>query len=254
MAFVVYSYAGFGDHCSCYAIFKEFSKTHDKIIARSDFMSETAFNNTKRLYASLPNVELDREPATHGDTFNYMIAYPRYWFDSLSPWLNDPNLPLTKEIENNIEQWYFDYIWYKDAGIPFNLMWDNFYIERNLQKEKEIYYDVLGLKDNEEFVFFHEDPARKMGERNFACNKDWIINKNIKIIELFKLNDISLIDLTYTIEKSQEIHTFNSGVAIFIDLMKIKNTNLYYHHYARPSIFWRPTLKLPWTTIKNENK
>jgi hypothetical protein len=37
---------------------------------------------------------------------------------------------------------------------------DNFNFERNFKKEREVYYDILGLKDGEEFIFIHEDILR----------------------------------------------------------------------------------------------
>ena len=149
--FKVYTYHGIGDHLVCYGIIKEFAKTHDKVECYSDPMPISYFNTCKRLFSSLPNVELIFEPYVK-EVINadHCIANTAYWLDQVKPWIENTYMP-TPEWFN--EWWIFDRQWYYNANLPLDLKWDNFYFERDLDKEKETFYDIFGLKDDEEFTF-----------------------------------------------------------------------------------------------------
>lgn len=241
---IVYSYHGFGDHCVVYGIIKEYAKLHDKILYYTDIVDANYLRTRKRLYSSIKNVQIMDEPYNrekHG--LNLGIAHMQYWFDAVKPWYDDPNLPVPDWYS---EDWSFDKVWYKQANIDFNLKWDNFYFERDLNKEKELYYDILGLKDDEEFIFLHEDP-----KRNFLINRKYI-NPNIKLFEMSKYGDrntFDILDILYTVEKAKEVHTFGTCSLTYIDLMNIKRDKLYYHRYIRPMLFELPTLRLNWNII-----
>lgn len=256
MIISVYSYCGLGDHLVCYGIIKEWAKSYEKILYRSDYMTDLAFNNSLRVYSSIPNVELIRKPIIPvngvSTEVDWPIANTQEWFQKVGYWNDNPNENMPQELEKEKEKWYYDYQWYLHANVPFNLRWDNFFLERDMNKEKEIYYDVLGLKDNEIFAFIHEDTSRgfEFYPEGYKMNMNYV-SQNIKLVELQKIPDVNLLDLTYTLEKSSEIHSFNSGVAIFIDLMLKQHDKLFYHHYIRPQRFWRPTFKLNWKEIKN---
>ncbi len=247
MAFVVYSYVGFGDHLICYGIIKEFAKQHDKIEYRSDLMDPIVFKNCKRLFSNIPNVELIKEPIEIDITpLDHKIAHTRLWYTMFDPFLKDPSVPFACNIpqpEWYNQTWNFDYHWYLNANVPYNLKWDNFYFERDLEKEKEVYYDQLGLKDNEEFILMFEDTYR-----SYTINRNYI-NPNIKLIDLYNLRHISILDILYTVEKAKEFHTINTGILIYIDQMNIQHNKLYYHKYNR-SCFWdQPGLRLNWKII-----
>jgi len=243
MSFVVYSYPGFGDFCIAFGIVREYAKWNDKILYYTDSygVNEERHKIRKRLYQSLKNVEIMPDvydKSKHG--LDLGIAHMKPWFDTVRPWQEDPTLP-TPEWFN--EDWYFDKILYKQMYIPFNLKWDNFYFERDLNKEKEVYYDQLGLKDGEEFIFMQQDPSRNMYIKSKYINTDY------KVIEFNKRLDVNILDILYTVERAKEVHTFNTGLLTYIDLMNIKHDKLYYHRYIRPFIFLWPTLKLNWIIL-----
>lgn len=214
---------GFGDYVICYGLIKELSTRYDNIILFvkqhcSPFQTE----NIKRLYSSIKNVLVkDDDPTLYENVF--YLGYDE-WAKSL---LTDPSPQFQK-------------FFYAQAGVPLNLMWDNFYFERDLEKEKEIFYG-LGL-DKEEYIFLHDDPVR-----NFTINRKYIPD-----IRLFILNehpDISILDTLYLVQKSKEVHMTNTGLVSFIDQMNIEHDNLNYHRYPRPLAFEHPILKLNWKII-----
>jgi len=247
--FVVYSYLGLGDHLICYGIVSEFAKWHKNIVYRSDLMSHSTYLNVVRVFSSIPNVEIIEEPVILNVTpLDHKIAHTKIWFDTLLPYLKDPSVPYACNMpipDWYDESWNFDRQWYLNAGVPFYYKWDKFYFKRDLQKEKEVYYDQLGLKDGEEFIFMQDDPAR-----NYTINREKYINPNIKLIDFFELQNISVLDILYTAERAKEIHVNNSVCLTFFDLMNIQHNNLNYHKYNR-SCFWdQPALRLNWNIIE----
>lgn len=245
MTFKVYTYDGIGDQCICYGILKEFAKHHDRIEVRTDKTSKYKFKTATRLYSSIPNVELIDEPYSADDLTNHCIAHTKAWFDAINPWYAEPNLPIPEWYN---EDWMFDKQWYFNANVPFNLKWDNFYFERNMEKEKEIFYDILGLKDNEEYTFIHEDVFNKDEDR---IVKREYINPNIRLISITDYNNISILDTAYLIENSKEVHVINSSFRTFIDLMNIKHNNLNYHKYTRSNPAEQVAVRLKWNEIEN---
>jgi len=218
---------GFGDYVACYGLVKELSKQYDNVILFAiPHRSDLHIDNIKRLYSSIKNVQVSTDnPASHQD-----VLYVGW--GKLTEAINkDPSISAIK-------------FFYNQVGVPLNLLWDNFYFERDVRKEKEIYYDRIGLKDDEEYIFLHDDPVR-----GFVINRKHI-SPDIKIIHLVELEDISILDTLYLVEKSKEVHVSNTGLLPFIELMDIKHNNLNYHKYIRPLPFEQPIFRLNWNIIE----
>ena len=242
MSLNVYTYHGFGDYCIAFGILKEYAKIHDKLLCYTDKVDENSINTRKRLFSSIKNVEIMEEIYDDKKTHrNLGIAHRKPWFDAVQPWYDNPYLPIPEWFSEN---WVFDVVWYKQADVPFQLKWDNFYFERNLKKEKEIFYDIIGLKDNEKYIFLQEDP-----NRNMKIKREYI-KSDIRLIEFSKFPEINVLDILYTVEKSKEVHTYNTGLATFMDLMNINHDNLNYHKYIRPMIVEQHIYRLNWNFIE----
>jgi hypothetical protein len=230
-----------GDLLICYGFIKEFSKQYDEITLFID-TSICELANAVRLFSSIPNVNFDTQRLD--DAAYDKIISSAWWFEQVKAWYNypAPDIPFPFD-----EDMIFDRFWYKMAGVPFNLKWDNFYLERNLKRETEIYYDVFKLKFDEEFIFLHED-ALNTGEDRTIKRK--YINPNMRIISITDYPQISILDTTYLIEKAKEVHVINSSFRTFIDLMNIKHDNLNYHKYARSNPAEQVAVRLKWNTIE----
>ena len=216
---------GFGDYVVCYGLVKELSGRYDNIILFvKPHRSHLQIDNVKRLYSSIKNVQINSDdPSLYEDVF----------YLGWDKWQNvvDTN-PLAQ----------FQEFFYSEFNIPLSLMWDNFYFKRDLKKEKEIYYS-LGLKDNTDYTFLHDDPGR-----NFVINRKYIRSDMI-VIHLIEYPDISILDTLYLIEKAKEVHMTNTGLVSFVDQMNIKHDCLNFHKYTRPLEFEQPILKLNWKII-----
>jgi len=215
---------GFGDYVICYGLIKELSKRYDNIILFvMKHCSDLHIENIRRLYSSIKNVQINTDdPKTYKD-----VLYLG-WQEYADVIKEDPTISFVR-------------FFYDRMNLPLNLMWDNFYFERDLKKEKDIFYD-LGLKDDEEYVFLHDDPAR-----GFMIDRRYI--PDIRIIHLVELKNVSILDTLYLIEKSKEVHIFTTGLVAFVDLMNIIHNSLNLHRYVRPAPFDQMILRLNWNII-----
>lgn len=233
-----------GDHLICYGFIKEIHEGHKKIILLT--RGETLYmENVKRLYSTIPNVEVKYDDPDDPNRYmrkNIMIL--------------DRDTYLHDHYSSKPER--FDKYYYDKIGVDYYLKWDNFYIERNLEKEKDVFYNKLGLKDEDAFVFLHENTYknikidRKYINTNKHTNKKYS-NTPLRIIEADEIGDISIFDLLYTLEKAKEIHVVNSAFLSFIDLafisLNIKHTGLIYHKYTVKHNYEQPNLRLHWSII-----
>ena len=211
---------GFGDYVVCYGLIKELARKDDITLFVRQHQTALDIDNIRRLYSTISNVTVSTDDPEEYDTT--YIGF-EYFYDAIK---KNPDLPSPV---------YF----YEQMNVPLNLLWDNFYFPRDSKKEEEVYYDMLGLKDNEEYVFVHEDPSR-----GFNINAKF----DIRTIRPIDNQDVSVLDMLYVVEKSKEVHSFSSGIVPFIDQMNINHNNLNLHSYIRPLAYDQPILKLNWKT------
>jgi hypothetical protein len=120
----------------------------------------------------------------------------------------------------NIKDQYFDKAFYSQFNLPIETKWEKFYVERNLDREKEL-FDSLNLK-KDEYIFLHEDISR-----NFKINRDLIQNKHLPIISPHQTDNI--FDWYTVIENASEIHCICSSFKHLADSLELKSNKLYYH-------------------------
>lgn len=215
---------GFGDYVICYGLIKELAKSNDEIVLFAiPHISELHIDNIRRLYSSIKNVRVVEDNPCNYPDVKY-IGFNAFW-DHIK------TNPLTP----------FPEFFYKQAGVPINLIWDNFYFERNMDKERSAYYQV-GLPVD--YIFLHDDP-----DRGFMINRGYW-RGGIEVIRLGDYPDISILDSLYLVEKAREVHIMNTGLLSFIDQMNIRHNDLNYHKYTRPKPSDQPLLRLNWKIIE----
>lgn len=95
---------------------------------------------------------------------------------------------------------------------------DGFKFKRNSDKENDLYYNVLGLKDNSDYVFVNRY-ANTDNRRNDNLN---FPKFDIPTIELQILDGFSLFDWCKVIENAKEIHTAHTSINYLIEKLNIK--------------------------------
>jgi hypothetical protein len=121
---------------------------------------------------------------------------------------------------------------YKLVNLDFNDWNDYFNFKRNIDKENKLYYDVLGLKDDSEYVFVN---------RQFASPPETQICKYIDLnrfsnyIEMKYINDFTIFDWCKVIENAKEIHTVETSINYIIDKINPKGKLEMYSKHTPPS-------------------
>lgn len=232
----IYHHLGMGDHLLCNAIIRTYTEKYDKVY---NFVKPQNVKNVAYMYRD--NKKIRPIALDDADVKFFMQMNPsnKYLIVGVTPqWFHNFNVLKIYET--------FDHGFYVAANVPFEDKWNRFYFERDTEKEKDAFYNKLGLKDDEPFLFVHDDP-----ERNRHFRKEFI-DKGIKTIRPVDYKNIGLFDFIYTIEKANEVHVMNSSFSCLIDTMQIKTNKLFLHEYARTDMGDNPNhkLKLNWTIFK----
>ena len=141
---------GLGDHIMCNAIVRHYAEIYDKVFV---FTKPINMTNVLRMYEDNDRIKMigmeDHEVKNFikmGPTNNYlMIGHDELFRE------------MRKEISDSVvNRKTFDQIFYEMAKIPISYKWEKFYLRRHLDSEKNAFYNILGLKDDEDFIFIHD--------------------------------------------------------------------------------------------------
>ena len=132
---------------------------------------------------------------------------------------------------------------YKIAGVDLSKKWDNFFVERDFDKERALFNRVAPTS---EYVFLHEDAPRNYKiERRLIDKKYAVFEPDEKLTE-------NIFDYCAIIEKATEIHVIDSSFMFLIDCLKYEKPEqkLFIHRYARENETWKlPVLKKNWQIL-----
>ncbi len=207
----IFHHLGLGDHIIANGMVRTIAKKYDKTYL---FCKPHNFPNVSFMYRDLPNLKIIVMDDIEVQTFmtinpdnNYVIA---------------GHAPFWKILNSGHNTLMIDEIFYQLGGVPIENKWSEFYVQRDLEKEKEV-FKKLGLKEGDKFSFLHDDEKRRITKRLPSLKTIRPSNR-----------DFSLFDFLYTIEQAEEIHCINSSFFCLIDCMKIERKNMYVHEYVRP--------------------
>jgi hypothetical protein len=191
----VYHNLGMGDHISCHGIVRHFSEVYDKVIL---FVKEHNFNNVKRMYMDIKNIE-------------YIIGDD----DFVENYIKNNNISNLKRVGVHNADENLELQFYKSAGLPIEYKYTKFYVQRDYEKELEL-FNYLKLEKNN-YIFFHDG--------GFQTN-NYMINKSETIV---RPNSQGIFDWLYVIENAKEIHCIDSAFICLVDCMDTKDIPLYNH-------------------------
>ena len=215
----IYHHLGLGDHIICNGIIREYVEKYDKVF---HFVKPSNFDNVSFMYRDLKNLNLIK---MNPEDIKFFLSIPPTKNLLMIGYLRDYFKKLADDIYRS-----FDIGFYDMANIALEEKWNKFYLDRNIEREKEIFYNVLGLKDNENFIFIHED-----SQRNYLLNRSYL-PEGIKIISAENFKNIGIFDFIYTIEKAKEIHVMASSFYCLIDTAQINTNCLVLHDYVNTSM------------------
>jgi hypothetical protein len=207
----IYHHMGLGDHFTCNGLVRHYYKQFNKIYL---FCYKHFEDNIKFMYRDLPNlqtiglgsdIEVD-EYILKNNLFNQLI---KIGFDK------------SRSLQHQVET--FDEGFYLAENLPFSIRFDEYFVERNMDKEMEL-YKTLNPTD-EDFIFVHEDPERGMFLDKSRIRQDLKIIGNDKKFLIF--------DYIYLLSKSKEVHVMQSSLKDMINSYSFPNTKCILHNYVR---------------------
>jgi hypothetical protein len=104
---------------------------------------------------------------------------------------------------------------YSMIGLDYDDWRDYFKFDRNLDKENELYYNVLGLTDNTEFVLINNLYNTDIKNSNLFSKN----NFDLPVVELKILDGFTLFDWCKIIEKAKKIYTINTSINYIIEVL-----------------------------------
>lgn len=120
------------------------------------------------------------------------------------------------------------YAKYELLNLDFNIWRDSFNFNRNIEKENNLYYNILGLKDDEPYIFLN----KKYGTPPYTSEAPFNIDTDDKIIELQYIEGYTLFDWLKVIENANLIVTVDTSFQYLME--KIKNTLKAEQFYCYP--------------------
>jgi hypothetical protein len=128
--------------------------------------------------------------------------------------------------------WTFPEIFYKEFGLDPSLRY-NFTVKRNHDAELKL-YNKLVEKIGKDYIVIHDDKERNFVMRNKPSDlPKFYIGLGTKS-ELDYLKSSNIFDYLLLLEKAQEIHIFDSFLALLIDLLNLScQGKIIFHTYLR---------------------
>ena len=119
---------------------------------------------------------------------------------------------------------------YSMVNMDHNDWQDYFNFNRNIEREDILYHEVLGLRDNSNYILVNKYYSTPPNIQEY--DKIKIDNKeSLDIIEMKIIEGFTLFDWIKVIENANEIYTINTAINYIIDKLNLKSKkNILYAH------------------------
>jgi len=220
---------GLGDYLLCNGLIRNLIKPNEEYILFTNVLHNVSipfmFRDLKNLsYLYIPPVEFNG---------TYILPYIKH----------HPYHLYVLGYENLNKSTTFGKSCYKQFNIDFEKRWSDFYVERDLKREKE-FFSEFNVKEGE-YIFLHEGGS---ANENFIDRSK--ITLDLKIIEPQKYLTNNIFDYCYLIENAAEIHVIESAFFFLIDSIPT-NGKLFAHEYSRLLYdYTKADTKKQWTIYK----
>lgn len=202
----IYHHLGLGDHITCHGIVRTYCENYDRV---NLFVKEHNYDNVSYMYNDINNLNL-----IVGNDVD-VVKY-----------INDNNIKNVRYIGFNLNNWEnLELQFYRMAGTPIEYKRKKFFINRDLDKEIQIFNELKLEKNN--YIFLHKG--------DYEINHQYI-TPGLKIVEP-KTHDF--FDWIYVIENAKEIHCIDSSFLCLIDNLQLnEDIKLFNHRYVRNYPDW----------------
>lgn len=118
---------------------------------------------------------------------------------------------------------------YRLVGLDHTDWGKYFKFNRNIERENKLYYDVLGLTDESEYVYVNDIVTTDIVKTGKLSNREY----TYQVVYNQIVDGYSLFDWIKVWENAKEIHTMCSGLCFIIDVIDTKGKVFYYPHDER---------------------
>ena len=119
--------------------------------------------------------------------------------------------------------------------------------ERKKEKEDRLFYDILGLKDDEEYIFLNKNYGTPPKVTVYPVP----ISTSMRIVEIYISDEFNIFDWCKVYENAKEIHMVETSINYILETLELKADvlNLY---SRRPNDFSEVDylFRKPWNKIK----
>jgi|TARA_B100001094_G_scaffold331074_1_gene398239 hypothetical protein len=198
---------GLGDNITCHGIVRYYAEKYSKI---TSFAKHTNYENVKYMYNDLDNLELV-SVYDDNEVNNYIASHEfskilRVGFDELcANW----------GCENFVKQFY------DLASVPMQYEYEKFYINRDMNKEMEL-FNSLNIKE-QEYTFVHDGSI-------LQSSKADLVDQSIPSIIP---DHAPIFHWIYTILNAKEIHCIDSSFICLVDLLDTKDIPIFNHRHIK---------------------
>jgi len=207
----IYHHMGLGDHIINNGMVRNFCKRYDNV---NLFCKISYLDNISYMYRDLQNLEI-YDFADDNGVLCFLERNPTAKNNLVRPGFNN--------LDSCLDRMTFDEAFYYLAGLDFSVRFDEFYFERDYEKENKVCKTLN--PNNEKYIFVLDDPKRGY---NIDMNK---VSKEYKIIR----NDFrfGMFDFIKLLENAEEIHTMQTGFLDLINSYKMDKPKIFRHNYVR---------------------
>lgn len=210
----IFTHLGNGDHIICNGMLRYFASKKD-VETVTTFCYDRNRHNIEYMFRDVENIRIESFPANLESKERLKI--------------------LSKKDQNNLLIGYeytdgyryrntlsFDETFYEQAGVDFNIRFDNFYVERDEEIENKALMELK--QDKQEYIYIHDAP-----ELNYNIDRKKI---NSKLPVIFNSYNYNLFQMRKILENATEIHTMQTGMFDFCNSIDLK-CPIYVHLYVR---------------------
>jgi len=200
----LHHHLGLGDSIICNAIVRHYCKIYENVFL---FVKNKYLPTISFMYRDLNNIKFII--IKEGSDLNYELNYSRS-FTPLNP--NSDYIEIGFDYLNTSDR-QFDKAFYRQAGIDFSKRFEDFHVERDLEREKKL-FNSLNIKENE-YIFVCN--LSSTGKVDINLNK----SDNKKIVYLEQLTE-NMFDWVYTAMNSYKLYAVDSAFSCMIDSFDLK--------------------------------
>jgi len=196
-------------------------------------------------YITTPGIEFVDVNSDFPYKDTYMQQYNDPW--NLYPMILEDNfvfLPLSNS-QFRIKDSTLMCAKYDLVGLDFNIWRDNFNFKRNKEREDNLYYNILGLTDDEPYVFLN----RKFGTPPHYHEAPFGVDTDDRIVEMQFIPNDNLFDWLKVIENASMVVTVDTSYQYLMEKMDTLKATGFYCYPRSGKMDWVPIINKIFTKV-----